>query len=332
MSDFSYHGGNIGAARRLFPHAPEPWIDLSTGINPHAYPLPRLAREQWTRLPDPAELVVLEAVAAHRYGADAGQTIAAPGSQMIIQMLARLCPARRVGILGFSYGGHEPAWRAAGADFAAVETIAELAAFDVAVIVNPNNPDGRFVDRDAILALHRDIARRGRLLVLDEAFMDLGPGQSLIPALPSARAIVLRSFGKAYGLAGLRLGFAIASPDIAAPLRAAFGPWPVSGAAIAIGRAALADTAWLDRMRLRLAREAARLDRMLREAGAEIIGGTPLFRLVRHEQAQHLFTDLLKEAILTRPFAAFPDRLRFGQPPGPQAWRRLRAALSGRRR
>ena len=131
---------------------------------------------------------------------------------------------------------------------------------------------------------------------------------------------------------GCGLGSRSLRPILPRRLRAALGPWPVSGAAIAIGRAALADTAWLDRMRLRLAREAARLDRMLREAGAEIIGGTPLFRLVRHEQAQHLFTDLLKEAILTRPFAAFPDRLRFGQPPGPQAWRRLRAALSGRRR
>src|SRR5579872_781113 len=106
LSDLSYHGGNVGAARRLFPHAPEPWIDLSTGINPHAYPLPRLAREQWTRLPDPADLAALEAVAADRYGADASCTIAAPGSQMIIQMLARLRRVRRVGILGFSYGGH----------------------------------------------------------------------------------------------------------------------------------------------------------------------------------------------------------------------------------
>jgi cobalamin biosynthetic protein CobC len=139
---------------------------------------------------------------------------------------------------------------------------------------------------------------------------------------------VLRSFGKAYGLAGVRLGFAIASPDVAAPLRAALGSWPVSGAAISIGRAALADDAWLDRMRGWLAREAARLDRLLRGAGAEILGGTPLFRLVRHGQAHLLFSTLLEQAILTRPFDAFPDRLRVGLPAGPTEWRRLEIALS----
>jgi cobalamin biosynthetic protein CobC len=330
LSDLSYHGGNLGAARRLFPRAPEPWIDLSTGINPHAYPLPRLPRELWTRLPDPADIAALEAAAAHRYGAAASQTIAAPGSQMIIQLLARLRPARRVGILGFSYGGHEQAWRAAGADVETVKTVADLAAFDVAIIVNPNNPDGRVVDRDGILAHHRDMAPRGGLLAVDEAFMDLAQGRSLAPVLPSSRTIVLRSFGKAYGLAGLRLGFAIASPDVAAPLRAALGSWPVSGAAIAIGRAALADGPWLDRMRTRLERDAARLDRLLRKAGFEAIGGTPLFRLVRHDGAQRLFADLMGQAILVRPFAAFPDRLRFGLPAGPEAWRRLSAALLGK--
>ncbi len=327
LSDLSYHGGNLGAARRLFPRAPEPWVDLSTGINPYAYRLPRLARELWTRLPDPADLAALEAAAAHRYGAASSQTIAAPGSQMIIQLLARLRPERRVGVLGFSYGGHEQAWRAAGADVETVKAVADLAAFDVAIIVNPNNPDGRLVDLEAIVALHGEMAPQGGVLAVDEAFMDLAQGRSLAPVLPSSRTIVLRSFGKAYGLAGLRLGFAIASPDIAAPLRAALGSWPVSGAAIAIGRAALADGLWLDRMRIRLERDAARLDRLLGRAGFEALGGTPLFRLVRHDRARHLFANLMRRAILVRPFAAFPDRLRFGLPAWPDAWRRLSAAL-----
>jgi cobalamin biosynthetic protein CobC len=330
LSDLSYHGGNLGAARRLYPRAPEPWIDLSTGVNPHAYPLPRLARERWTRLPDGADLAALEAAAALRYGAAASQTIAAPGSQMIIQLLARLRPARRVGILGFSYGGHGEAWRAAGADVATVDNLGALAAFDVAVVVNPNNPDGRLVEREALVTLHQEMTRAGGMLVVDEAFIDLyAREQSVAPILPPSRTIVLRSFGKVYGLAGLRLGFAIASPDIAAPLRAAFGSWPVSGVAIAIGRAALADDAWLDRMRILLERDAGRLDRMLNKAGCEALGGSPLFRLVRHHDARRLFADLMGRAILARPFAAFPDRLRFGLPAGPDSWRRLGAALRG---
>ena len=234
----------------------------------------------------------------------------------------------RSGILGFSYSGHAHAWRAAGAGVATVEDIAELAAFDVAIIVNPNNPDGRLASRASLVALHREIAARGGMVVVDEAFMDLdGRGQSLVPVLPASHAIVLRSFGKTYGLAGLRLGFAIASPDLAGPLRTALGPWPVSGPAIAIGRGALADDAWLEETRLRLERDAGRLDRLLVKGGFEMLGGAALFRLARHEDAETLFAHLLRHGILTRPFAALPDRLRFGVPAGAEPWRRLESAL-----
>ena len=58
----AYHGGALDVARRLQPDAPEPWIDLSTGVNPHPYPLPELAPDVWTRLPDSAALARLEAV------------------------------------------------------------------------------------------------------------------------------------------------------------------------------------------------------------------------------------------------------------------------------
>jgi cobalamin biosynthetic protein CobC len=328
-SEFSYHGGNLGAARRLFPDAPTPWIDLSTGVNPHPYPLPPLASSDWARLPEPGSLAALEAEAARRYGADARQTMASPGTQAVIQLMARLRPARSVRILGFTYSGHERAWAAAGANVETMESLADLAACDVAVVVNPNNPDGRLTERGRLVELHAKIAARGGILIVDEAFMDLSERrQSLIPSLPGTSAIVLRSFGKTYGLAGLRLGFAVASPDIAASLRAALGPWPVSGPAIAIGRVALADDAWLERAGLRLAREAGRLDRLLVESGFESCGGTTLFRLVRHPQAAGIFVDLMRHGILARPFSAFPDRLRFGLPGNAEVWRRLEAALS----
>jgi cobalamin biosynthetic protein CobC len=327
-SRLAYHGGNLGVARRLFPGAPEPWIDLSTGINPVPYPLPPLAGDLWARLPETDHLAALEAAAARQYGVSAGETIAAPGSQAIVQSLARLAPAGRVAILGFSYAGHERAWRAAGASFEAVDEIKQLAAFDVAIVVNPNNPDGRLTNRDALVELHREMAGRGGRLIIDEAFMDLDRrGQSLAPVLPSSRAIVLRSFGKTYGLGGLRLGFAIASVDLAAPLRAALGPWPVSGPAIEIGRRALADDLWLEETRFRLERDAERLDRLLIEGGFAAVTGTILFRLARHARAEKLFVDLLRQGILARHFAGFPDRLRFGIPAGPEFWRRLEFAL-----
>jgi cobalamin biosynthetic protein CobC len=157
--------------------------------------------------------------------------------------------------------------------------------------------------------------------------MDVLPSRdSLVPGLPDAGAIVLRSFGKIYGLAGLRLGFAAAPPPIAAPLRQAIGPWAVSGPAIDVGRRALVDTAWLSATIARLRTEAARLDRLLHAMGFEIAGGTPLFRLAVHPDAPLWFDRLGRAGILTRPFLARPDWLRFGIPHAPDDWARLEAA------
>jgi cobalamin biosynthetic protein CobC len=325
----AYHGGDLAVARRLVPDAPQPWIDLSTGINPHPYPVPALTPEAWTRLPDRESLARLEAAAAARYGAaSSAEVVAAAGSQALIQTLARLLPARRGGVLGATYAGHERAWRAAGATVERVEALEALAGFDVAVVVNPNNPDGRIVERGALLELCGALATRGGMLIVDEAFMDFdGPEHSLAPDLPTI-ATVLRSFGKTYGLAGLRLGFAIVSPDIAETLRVALGPWPVSGAAIAIGCAALADTPWLEAARARLNADAARLDGLLVDNGWTIAGGTKLFRLAQRDDARAVFERLLRQGILTRPFADAPQRLRLGIP-GPEAqWRRLTQALA----
>jgi cobalamin biosynthetic protein CobC len=328
LRELAYHGGNLGAARRMRPDAPEPWIDLSTGINPTAYPLPPLAPDLWARLPEPDRLAALEAVAARRYGVSTEKVVAASGVQAIVQLLARLRPKARVGVLGFTYSGHARAWRAAGARVETVDEIADLAAFDVAIVVNPNNPDGCLTSRAALVALQGRIAARGGMLVVDEAFIDLDSrGESLAPALPASHTIVLRSFGKTYGLAGVRLGFAIASADLEAPLRAGLGPWPVSGPGIAIGSIALADDSWLEQTRLRLEREADRLDRLLVQSGFEALGGTSLFRLARHKNARDVFANLLHHGILVRPFAELSDRLRFGIPADDEAWRRLEAAL-----
>jgi cobalamin biosynthetic protein CobC len=319
-----HHGGDLASARRLCPDAPQPWIDLSTGVNPHPYPLPEIAPEAWTRLPDPSALARLEAVAATRYRARAPtHVIAGPGSQAIIQALARLLPARRVGVLGATYPGHARAW---SAEVVRVERVEDLADCDVAVVVNPNNPDGRIVASAAL----RDLAvgMTGRALIVDEAFADFDAAdQSLAPALPERGAIVLRSFGKTYGLAGLRLGFAIASPEFAVPLRAALGPWAVSGPAIEIGLRALPDGAWFEAMRARVMAEAERLDRLLIAAGWTVIGGTALFRLGSRADAGERFAALLRAGLLTRPFEDAPDRLRFGLPANEQAWERLKKAL-----
>jgi cobalamin biosynthetic protein CobC len=318
-----YHGGNINAARRLFPDAPEPWIDLSTGINPVPYPAGDLPPAILARLPEPAELAALEAVAARAYGTPIwAETVAAPGTQAVIQWLPHLISARRVGILGPTYGEHEKRWLAAGADIVHATTLAELAGCDVGVVVNPNNPDGRLIQAGDLA----ETARHCGTLLVDEAFMDVvRPSASLILELPG-NALVMRSLGKAYGLAGLRLGFAVAGHDLATRLRDALGPWAVSTPAIAVGAKALADSAWLAGAIHRLAGETERLDTLLARAGMAVIGGTNLFRLARSRDAGD-FARLAQAGILVRPFPWDTGLLRFGIPHEPSEWERLEATL-----
>jgi cobalamin biosynthetic protein CobC len=305
------HGGDINSAIAAFPNAPRPWIDLSTGLNPVAYPLPELSPEVWTRLPAPAALEALHVVAARAYGAAPECVAAAAGTQAILQILPHLFSARRVSILGPTYEEHARTWKGAGAEIEIVSDLDDATAEQI-IVANPNNPDGRIFSRLQMSAFARRCASEGRRLIVDEAFMDFEVQSVSGEQLPAT--IVLRSFGKAYGLAGLRLGFAIAPPPIAAELRAALGPWPVSGPAIAIGKQALADADWLAVARRRLDSDAAWLDEALSRAGYEIVGGAPLFRLARRLDAAEAFVGLCSRGILTRPFRRDSTLLRFAIP------------------
>ncbi|MEI7609198.1 MAG: threonine-phosphate decarboxylase CobD [Rhodospirillaceae bacterium] len=322
MSHVTDHGGNLGAARLRFPDAPDPWIDLSTGINPWPYPLPELEPDVWRRLPEEAALRELTAAAAHHYGAPGPEHVAsAPGSQALIQMLPRLRPPGRVRVIGPTYAEHALAWTAAG------HRLDDAADADVTVLVNPNNPDGRRLAPCAILAMAREAAGRGGWLVVDEAFADVAPEISVAAQAGARGLIVLRSFGKFFGLAGLRLGFALAEPGLAARLREAFGPWAVNGLAVAVAMAAFADTAWTAATRTRLAEATDRLDALLGERGLVVTGGTSLYRLAAHPEAQAIFDRLGRAGILVRRFEIEPGWLRFGLPADDTEWRRLEGAL-----
>ncbi len=316
------HGGGLIAARARFPMAPEPWIDLSTGINPLPYPVPNLRPEVYHRLPEPEEVRQLEAMAARAYGvADPRTVVAAPGTQILISLLPHLLRPSRVVIVGPTYAEHAAVWAAAGNSMSVVADLAALDGAPAAVLCNPNNPDGRRIHGTELAALARHVG----VLIVDEAFADLEePGLSLAPTLP-ANAIVLRSFGKTYGLAGLRLGFAVAALPMARSIRNVLGPWAASGPAIALGTAALADATWLDATRARLQADVARLDGLLAQAGFRILGGTLLFRLAQHAAAAKTFDRLGQSGILARRFDAEPSWLRFGIPGG--EWDRLAAAL-----
>ncbi|HXW70060.1 MAG TPA: threonine-phosphate decarboxylase CobD [Methylocella sp.] len=310
------HGGDLSAARKAYPQAPEPWLDLSTGVSPYAYPFAPLPPGSWTRLPQSDELLKLEAAARLAYRVPPlAEIVAAPGSQAVINWLPHLYRVHRAGILGRTYSEHVRSWSAAGAVVTVVEDVKELETQDVAAVVNPNNPDGRLLPVEALIRLARTLGARGGLVVVDEAFADFfSPAASVLPAFPEEGLVVLRSFGKAYGLPGLRLGFAIAPKSIAEKLRHALDPWPVSSAAIAIGSVALADRTWVELTRAQLAAQGEALDRLLAAAGFEIVGATPLFRLVRHEDAQGVFHQLASAGILARRFPERADWLRFSIP------------------
>jgi cobalamin biosynthetic protein CobC len=315
------HGGDLGDIQRRFPDAPRPWIDLSTGINPVAYPMPALSAESWARLPSQSDQQALLAAAAHRYGVrDPATIVAAPGTQSLIQLLPRLVPKGHVAVVGPTYEEHEICWAHQGHDVTVVRELEEAATADVVVVVNPNNPTG------GVLSTAK-LRNRNGLLVVDEAFIDfLPPEMSLAGELPP-RTIILRSFGKAYGLAGLRLGFAIADKGLIDRLRGELGPWAVSGPALEIGRQALSDGTWLQATATRVATDCLKLDRLLVDTGATILGGTPLFRLTRHRHAQRLVDSLGQHGIHVRTFAREPTWLRWGLPGSEVAFRRLATAL-----
>ncbi|MBQ1544026.1 MAG: threonine-phosphate decarboxylase [Caulobacteraceae bacterium] len=331
---FGRHGGRLAAAAAAFPHAPTPWVDLSTGINPHGWRGPRAAPAALRRLPDPAGTAALERAAAAAFDlapADAKAAAAVPGAEAALRLAPRLTGARAVAIASPTYGGHAEAWTAAGAEVRAVhpDELDRVEA-EAVVVVNPNNPDGRRLPPDLLLGLARRQAERGRSLIVDESFVETAPELSVAAAAPRIPGlIVLRSFGKFFGLPGARLGFVVAAPETIARVRAAFGDWPVCADAIALGSRAYADLAWAERERSRLAAQAERLDRSLRRAGFEIVGGTSLFRLTRSRDAARRFAALAGAGVLVRPFDDRPDWLRFGPPGPPAAWRRLDAALSG---
>jgi cobalamin biosynthetic protein CobC len=197
------------------------------------------------------------------------------------------------------------------------------------MVTNPNNPDGRLFDNNELIAVAKRLEGRGGLLVIDEAFMDVAPAEASFAAEVGRSAIVvLRSFGKFFGLGGVRLGFALAAPHLARRLSAKLGPWAVSGPALAIGTAALADRVWIEDTRQHLTAAAGRLKAILLEAGLEIIGGTKLFLLVRTPAASDLFQHLGRAGILVRYFPEHPLWLRFGLPGTQEAWVRLQIALA----
>ncbi|MDH5187596.1 MAG: threonine-phosphate decarboxylase CobD [Rhodospirillaceae bacterium] len=324
------HGGDIASAEAIFGRPKNGWLDLSTGINPNPYPLAAIPTEFMHRLPGTDDIDRLLYVARKYYRvAENAKIIAAPGSQSLVKLVPKILAAGNVSILGPTYAEHKPAWAAAGhAVIDAASTCTQAAgAANYALVVNPNNPTGTTHAVDGLLALAEEMFDRGGALVVDEAFSDVCPELSLCPHAGQPGLIILRSFGKFFGLGGLRLGFAISDEQTAQLIENSLGPWAVSGPAIWAGINAMNDESWITQSKIQLGNNAKKLDRILLNVGMKIIGGTDLFRLASIDGANEIFQRLGRNGILVRAFDENPNWLRFGIPINDEAFNRLENAL-----
>ncbi|RDL51366.1 Histidinol-phosphate aminotransferase [Ensifer sp. M14] len=328
MSAPIVHGGGITEAAARFGGRFEDWLDLSTGINPHPVELPDVPQQAWHRLPDKLTIDGARAAAASYYRTNGIQPLPVPGTQSVIQLLPRLAPAgRRIAVFGPTYGEYTRVLAAAGFAVDRVERAEELGLHHgLAVVVNPNNPTGRALQPADILAMAAVMKAKGGMLVVDEAFGDLQPDLSVAGHVAANdNLIVFRSFGKFFGLAGLRLGFVVANDAILGAFREWLGPWAVSGPALVISRALMSgDT---QAIAAGILERRAGLDSVLDDAGLKRIGGTGLFVLVEHADASALHQHLCEAQILTRKFDYDTRWLRIGLAPDAEGDQRLADAL-----
>ncbi|GAA3860563.1 threonine-phosphate decarboxylase [Celeribacter arenosi] len=308
------HGGGLDAAIARFGGERDNWIDLSTGINPDPFPIPDIPAQAWTALPDAcAQDALLQAARAFWNVPREAAILAAPGASALIARLPALWPAAQVAIHTPTYNEHAAAFEAHGWDVAQRPSASTAAQ----VVVHPNNPDGRMWSGDELT---------GDVVIIDESFCDVTPDQSHMSRTTRGDTIILKSFGKFWGLAGMRLGFAIGAPAHIARLADLMGPWAVSGPALGIATAALSDAGWAAQARRKLAESATRLDGLMSQKGAKLIGGTDLFRLYDVDDARAWQDRLARGHVWSRIFPYSDTWLRLGLP-SEQGWDQLGAAL-----
>jgi cobalamin biosynthetic protein CobC len=319
------HGGKLRTAAAQFGRALEDWLDLSTGLNPHGYPAPTISASAWHRLPehDPD----LDRAATAFYGAPL--MLAVAGTQAAIQALPQLRAPSRVVVAAPSYAEHAFHWVRHGHTMTQVpyDRLDEaLPSCEVMVLCNPNNPTGATVAPERLLAWAAELAVRGGWLIVDEAFADTSPALSVAAYSAQPGLIVLRSVGKFFGLAGLRLGFVAAEPALLASLEQALGPWTVSGPAQLVATAALRDLAWQAHTQERLRAEGQRLQELLAAHGIAA-SGTPLFQWWRHDRPEKFWRHMAERGIWVRLFPEAAKGIRLGLPPDEEGWQHLAQAL-----
>lgn len=330
------HGGNLREAALRFNRPVSDWLDLSTGINPQPYPVPQLALDAWHRLPENEPALALAACAYY----NAPLMLPVAGTQAAIQALPRLRlllnGPSKVMVAAPSYAEHAHHWAQHGhqlrqVPYAELDTVIDTEENTCAVLVvcNPNNPTGASIAPEHLLAWAERLAARGGWLVVDEAFGDMTPQYSVAQWSDRPGLIVLRSVGKFFGLAGLRLGFVAAQQSILRALADLLGPWAVSGPAQQIGLAALTDRTWQQAMRAELLVQGVRLHGLLAEHDISTCGSA-LYQWWQWPQPQAVafWAHMAQRGIWVRLFENAACGIRLGLPPDADGWQRLSVALT----
>lgn len=322
------HGGALSEAIAKYGGTASEWLDLSTGISPFSLPLPEISADSWRRLPEQSEVRRVCELAMRHYGGSV-VPIAVPGTQAAIQLLPFLTPnASEVAIVSPTYGEYEQAYRRMDMEVDPIDALdgATVTRASVAVLANPNNPDGRETPRDDIFGFVR--AQRHRLVIIDEAFADMRQDLTMVGAAGmEPNLMVMRSFGKFFGLAGLRLGFVFAEPALAKILSDRLGPWAVSGPALAIAAHAFSRLDLINELRGKLDKAYTMTRSALKMASVKIVGETSLFFYCDVGDGAAVRDLMASHKLLVRAFDHSPSRIRIGLVPDELSAVRLRETL-----
>lgn len=318
------HGGNLKFAVKKYGMPAESWLDVSTGINPNHYPISNIPANVWQRLPEDQDGLI-EAACTY-YGCQS--LLPTAGSQAALQILPKLRASCRIAMPNTMYQEHAHAWQNNGHTVVFFEqspTAEILNQVDVVLICNPNNPTGNRFDKNQLLAWHQQLSSRSGWLIVDEAFMDTTPEDSIASETDLEGLFVLRSLGKFFGLAGARVGFLLAQKNVLSQVQEMLGPWSLTGPSRFIASHALYDLNWQANTRKALSTNSQQLNQLLTQYGLTPQGGTDLFQFVTTTKAAIIHEALAKQGVWVRLFKE-ASALRFGLPSNDD-WEKLEQAL-----
>lgn len=305
------HGGNLDEAAQAYGFEPGMMHDLSTGIAPMSYQMPLPASDAYQALPLASDMEALCKVARACYRVpDAASLCVGGGSQALLAALPYLFASCLVWCPEPTYNEHHYRWEKASHQVDGGLSCPQEA--KIIILGQPNNPTGRLWQADEIARYLAHVKQCDGLLIIDEAFVDIMPEHSSCQIAGDEALVILRSVGKFYGLAGLRVGFAIGGANFIARLQDEIGPWPVSQPALLVAKTALADKDWQARHLAKLQEICDWQSDVLAKAGFEIITSMALFITIRHKRMAAFHHHLASHGYWTRIYQNDKQMMRLG--------------------